>query len=72
MFHSEKPPEHNWGLSVGSACRDCRSSAAPGFPFGTWATAAFAVARESAGLRRYDCPAGFAPGSARACPARKE
>lgn len=59
------PGEHNWGLSTGSACKDCRVSDA-GQPFGsTWPNAAFAKARRSAELQRYDCPAGFSPGSAR-------
>jgi len=60
------PCEHNWGLSVGSACADCRQASYPGFPNGTWPTADFAAARESKALRRYECPAGFAEGSARA------
>ena len=38
----------------------------PGVPNGTWPTAAFAEARVSKQLRRYECPDTFSEGSARA------
>ena len=58
------PCEHNWGLSTGSACKDCRTNYTKEFG-STWVTDAFAKARVSDAYQRYDCPAGFSPGSAR-------
>ena len=58
------PCEHNWGLSTGSACKDCRTNHTPGFEPSTWVTAQFLKARESAEYSRYDCPdPRFSPGS---------
>lgn len=53
------PPEHNWGLSVGGVCQDCRGN------FNTWVTATFNEARSQDAFRKFDCPDGFMPGAAR-------
>jgi len=59
------PAEHNWGLSIGSSCVDCRVSSWPGFG-STWVKENFERARYSNELQRYPCnDTNFALGSAR-------
>eukprot|EP00039_Didymoeca_costata_P013657 m.211396 g.211396 ORF g.211396 m.211396 type:complete len:926 (+) comp15837_c0_seq6:99-2876(+) len=53
------PCEHNWGLSIGSACADCRSAINS-----TWSNAAFHAATSDKYVL-YECPPGFSIGSAR-------